>query len=246
MAISKKEIFFLILFFIVMLVVENYFFENGWARYFFIVTAMLAILFTITDTFKHYNKFCRAPLEKRSNIIAKQKFLAEILAATALLAFILILFQSGIDIDRNNTQARFNNYESARQIINEELTNNYCSSKPYRQISCSGIGENLNMIMWNLTSPNEVALKKQIDSVKYTINEVVLDISIEHQAPLKKALNALNQIIVGDAPSESFLKLILQLILLLTSVMAVSRKVAIAAFDASSTKETINFMCSGK
>lgn len=205
--------------------------SHGFARYSFLTAAIIVFISTILTARKYYKAFnAEKNQHLRSQLIAKQKFLGEIAAAFALSVFIGVYFNAGYEIDKNNMEARDDALKEATRLIGGLNTKDYCASKPYRTSNCESMEHELQQIFWALSSRNENDIQRHLFSLQYSLTQMVPDRTREEVVRLQKAKSLLEEI-TFDNKSMNLCTTALQLMLLISAGAAVSRKLAVAAYD---------------
>lgn len=218
------------------LFITNWAWSLGVIRYLNIAIAALAIIGAICLGIAQYNRLCAISIGERVAAIAKEKLIGEIAAGIALTAFLGMYFRVGYEMDRDNLTARYNHVQEAALIIKHEMSASYCASNSYRKFACIEINEGMGSILWILLSGDEKKLRQRIDSINSQLKMLSSEQGAEKKQNLEIAIASLQTIKLDDDSLQRLLFL-LQLLLLAGGISAISRKVAIAAFDVSREKK---------
>ncbi|GLQ49919.1 hypothetical protein ACFFJT_00985 [Dyella flava] len=206
----------------------------GYARLFELVLALLAIAAGVLAYFRQYSSLRSANGDDIKKLIAKKKFEIEIASAFAVLSFIGLYFHIGYDMDARNLDARLQHIASARASMNSQMTDTYCNptgSFLFRKYLCQKMQKDLSDAAAGLVLGDERSARRAIDDALRGLQfRVMRDPGITRQSAISKAIAQLEDAELNDDKQfllfESF-----QLLLLISAIYAVPRKIAIAKYE---------------
>ncbi|MFZ6721965.1 hypothetical protein [Undibacterium sp. Ji49W] len=218
--------------------------DHAVMRYLNVCLALSLIGGSLIMAIQIYNRFCveelKSDLDCRK-LINRQKLWAEFFSAIAIIAFIGMYFRFGYEDDKNNVAVRFENLQKVRLITSKVMPPSYCISKYYRQTTCLVIQNALTKAGDGLLYRSESDVQDNIQTALFNmdmLNKAGENFSDQDWDSLKQAEKLLSDIRM-DESWINFNFSQLQFLLMLFAAFSVSRKLSIAAFDATSKPHQI-------
>ncbi|SDE36201.1 hypothetical protein SAMN05428966_10896 [Massilia sp. PDC64] len=202
--------------------------HSAYMRYFYLSTAVIMIAGTVLLSWLKLRELRALNGDALKRKMRTEKWVAELSAAVAVIAFAGVFFREGYQFDKNNWQARFNEIAIASRTLQENLPRNFCVSKPNLVFSCADVVEKLNASVQAIPPDgSEKDFGERLDRVKSMVSTLIASSSGKQRAAL---LSVQDNIDAAKMNSEAldFMLRTLALLLFLGAISAVSRKVAIA------------------
>ncbi|WP_332852300.1 hypothetical protein [Duganella sp. S19_KUP01_CR8] len=204
--------------------------NRNWSRYFSVALVLFTLILTVAATHSKRQKL--TSLFKSGADIelpkARMKLVAEVMAGCALVAFITPYFQKGLEFDRQEKAPRFEHYQLAARMINEQLSPQFCASRPSRTITCGTVAKGLDSLFWALVQGDEALAARCIDSIILNLqSELSFPEDADRKTKLANTIDELRGLDLTDSVGVKSLSLLPLLSLLFVS-LAVSSKIAVA------------------
>lgn len=231
--------------FILVLYISWWGWQEGKNRYVFPLAVSACIVLCVFAVIGWYNEFCK--LHSMDSTLAKQatsshKLYAEIAAGCGLLIFVLTSYLWGIDTDLRNINARSNHLTQAIVLLGGVFSNSgpSCKAKiPENQLNlCEIFNANVVGIRGALYSGGEEKIiRRNIKNINSVLN-LYHSNHMEMAAQIKAAQAHLSDVDIFDSSMKEK-SMYGQVLALVAVFFAVTRKIAIALFEASRKKESI-------
>lgn len=202
------------------LMIEENLLTNGTYRYFRLAEALLVVLATPLLAHLAYKKLIR----KEWNV-KKTKIYAEIASGIALTGLFLSLFNTGVDMDRLNVGARFQNIIASQQLFTDLKICRPSSAN--ENVPCKQIDEDFRLARTAVFDRNEEPTKAALTKLQTSINAV----APSSDQKFEKIYYYINQAKVDDTDAKFYATIIIQFMLMISGMSAVSRKIALAFYD---------------
>lgn len=214
------------------LLLERYL-EVGEGRILGAVLLTFFVIATALVTVSHFNKLCRLPRDELSVAIRREKFRAELASGSTVLGAAMSLWFLYASFDMQNTDAKLDHWSNARRSLDAVLTTEYCKQPPYRAIRCDlikGREEQLLRILWNSGSDNK-AISTKLAPLDALLVQMAKEPDRQVAAVAMEAKAELDKIAGLDEGARTVIAMAVFTLLMAAAGAAVSRKVALAAFD---------------
>lgn len=209
----------------------HYYMDIGEGRVFGAFFLIVFLINTCYLTKEHYNSLCEVPRRDLEDKKKCLKFISELASAMSVVGVAVSLWFVYANFDSQNSHAKWLKLESAQNQLQQVITPSFCQSKPYRQMQCASLkrdGEELTGLL--VTSSNEKIAAK-IRSMEYSMDNLSNELDSAALVELLGAKSKINDMVGLEEGERMAILLIIFSILMITSCVAASRKVAVAAFE---------------
>jgi hypothetical protein len=219
------QFFCFLLMLVFFLLIQQDAFDQAIVRYFYLVEVGVVVIAVplMTVTLRDKLKELVADDAKLRIRVTKEKRAAEVFAAFAIIAFFFSFYRVGVEFDRANGPARRSHLYRANGILMKAAS---CSPTIDVELPCRKIHEDFRGILDAMTMKNEGLIQSQINDLA-RLAPTIEPLKAGQLRQLSYEMD--NVKIQDDSTVPTFFATGL---LLLFSSMAISRKIAIASFDA--------------
>lgn len=164
--------------------------------------------------------------------LARQRLVAELYACAALGSLLATIYSAGLNLDRQNVNARWSGLSHARELNQAMLGSKRCD--PAQEVQCDGIEHAFDLVFASLiVQRNEAATSDNLRMLRDRILAAGSAANKGEQA--RRVVAILDDVKLEPGLPEELVPFYV-LMLLLIATMSLSRKVGIAAYEDTTAK----------